>query len=145
MSKKEKLPMDYALWGDRRGRSGQLTRSQRWPKWVPAKRKFDGKWYTLEHVDSDRESAENFAREWREGWDFAGEDKARFYARVIPFDDWGLKGEIRYLVYMRPKPLSREDKARNREDRQILSKPDFWDRVAPASRLPRRVAKRKKQ
>ena len=135
--------MDHALWGVRR-RGDLLPRAQRWPKWVPAKRKFDGKWYTLEHVDSDQESAEKFARKWREGWDFAGEDKTRFYARVVPFDDWGIKGEIHYLVYMRPKPLSPEDRARNRKMRDAMSKPSFWDRYTPPSRLPREVAKKKR-
>lgn len=115
--------MDHSLWGDRSSKAGSLPRSQRWPKQVPAKRKFDGKWYTLEHVDRDRVAAEEYAQDWRGGWDDPVKGKIAYYARVVPFDDWGLKGEIQYLVYMRPKPLSPEDRARNRKMRDAVNYP----------------------
>ena len=138
MAKKEKRPADHVLWVNR-GRS-RLPRNQRWPEWVPEKRKFEGKWYTLEYVDRDKEYAEEFAQEWREGKTVTTPDESGFYvfyARVVPFNGWGMTGDTVYLVYMRPKPLSPEQRTRARKDREILSKPDFWSRAAPPSRLPK--------
>jgi hypothetical protein len=109
--------MDHRLWGDRTGKKGTLPRRERWPKQYLAKRKFDGKWYTLEGVERYREDAEEIARTYREGVYDPERGWATYYARVVPAP--ADKYSKKYLVYVRPKPLSPEKKSGNRKLQKV--------------------------
>lgn len=137
----KKLPADHNLWGNRTGKKGTLPRKERWDKGWPAKRKFEGKWYTLEYADRYREDAEAAAQAWREGVFDAATGWATYYARVVPAPVLDARDFPAYLVYLRPKPLPPDMRFYNRKTQQVSGQSTGWDRVdrRSSSALPKRL------
>lgn len=122
---REKRPMDYWMYGDSTGRKkGTLSRKERWPKWWPAKRKFDGKWYTLEYAGNKKE-AEEQAQSWREGVLDHNVGWKAFYARVVRAPEQLYSTSEWFLVYLRPKPLTPKMKTDTRKYRELWNNYDF--------------------
>ncbi len=138
---KGKRPADHNLWGDRNGKKGTLPRKERWPKGWPAKRKFEGKWYTLEYAERYREDAEMRAQASREGAFDSETGWATYYARVVPAPVLDARDFPAYLVYLRPKPLPPDTRAYNRKNQQTPGQSTWWDRVDRMypSALPKRL------
>lgn len=119
-----------------------MTRKQQAENALPGeervRRKFDGKYYTLKFAVYSRRKAEETARIWRDGPGGSPQFVRIVHVPAGPPGSWG--EYEKYLLYMRPRPLTQKERD---AERRARSGPDlakfFYD--APTTKRGRKAWK----
>lgn len=92
------------------------------------RRKFDGKYYTLKFAEYSRKKAEHLAKIWR-----SNDTGNPHHVRIVHVPEGEGRVYEKYLLYMRPRPLTPAEKA---EERRLKSGPNLMMRFFSPDVLP---------